>query len=177
MNRFSIVALVCSVAILVVSSILFFKKEKIVYVDSIRLVANYNGAKVMKAEFDVKAAQWKSHLDTLALEFKTELDQYEKTAKAMNERQRQQVEQKLDGMKKQYEEYQQAVNNNYQSEDQRITSQVLKEITAFLKKYGDDHGYDFIMGATTMGNIVYANSDADITDEVLEQLNSRKVAP
>jgi outer membrane protein len=174
MNRFSVVALLCSVLILIVSSFLFFKKkDKIVYVDSIKLVANYNGAKALKAEFDVKSAQWKSHLDTLALEFKAELDKYEKTGKSMNARQRQDAEVKLDGMKKQYEDYQQAVNDNFRNEDQRITSQVLKEITAYLKKYGDDHGYDFIMGATTMGNIVYANTETDITDEVLQGLNAQ----
>jgi outer membrane protein len=170
-NRLSFFSLVFSIVALGISVLLFFKKDKIVYVDSIKLIANYNGAKALKIEFDAKAARWKSNLDTLASELEAELDKYEKINKTLSSKSRQEAANKLESMKQQYENYKQAVNDNARNEDQRITTQVLKEITAAVKKYGDRKGYAIIMGATTAGNIVYADPVSDVTDEVLSELN------
>lgn len=172
-NRLGIIACVFSIISLIISITIFFKKDKVVYVDSIKLVANYNRAKTLKSEFDLKASQWKSNLDTLASELESEITAYQKEANTLSTSVRQQRETKIDQMKKQYDEYEQAVSENARREDQRITGQVLKEITDFLKEYGEEKKYDFIMGATSVGNIVYADASTDVTEEVLKGLNAQ----
>lgn len=54
-----------------------------------------------------------------------------------------------------------------------MTADVVNEVNAFLKEYGEEKGYTIIMAATEYGNIAYADEDLDITDEVLERLNKQ----
>jgi outer membrane protein len=52
-----------------------------------------------------------------------------------------------------------------------MTSDVVTQVNAYLKKYGESKGYTVILAATEYGNLAYADDDLDITDEVLEGLN------
>ncbi|NJN25203.1 MAG: hypothetical protein HC819_04100 [Cyclobacteriaceae bacterium] len=58
-------------------------------------------------------------------------------------------------------------------EDQEMTSNVVLDVNAFLKEYGEDHGYKIIFGATEAGNIVYAEEAIDLTEEVLDLMNKK----
>jgi outer membrane protein len=42
-----------------------------------------------------------------------------------------------------------------------------------MQDYGKKHGYDFIYGAQGSGNLMYANGQKNITDEVLKYINER----
>lgn len=170
-NALSVSSLIISLIALFVSLFLNMKKEKVVYVDSLKLISNYSGSKALKKQFDLKAAQWKLNLDTLATELSNEMAAYEKGIKSMSAKDKLAAEKSIDLKKEQFENYQKVINENFQKEDKRITAQVFNEITMFLKKYGQQNHYDFIMGATNTGNIVYADKKTDITDEVLLQLN------
>lgn len=72
---------------------------------------------------------------------------------------------------KQLADYQQALSTQAQQEDARMTGEVVGEINAYLKKYGERKGYTIVMAATEYGNIAYADEHLDITEEVLEGLN------
>jgi hypothetical protein len=48
-----------------------------------------------------------------------------------------------------------------------VNQEILAEINTYIKQYGKEKGYDFILGATDNGNIVYAAEGKDITDDVL----------
>jgi outer membrane protein len=56
-------------------------------------------------------------------------------------------------------------------EEQKMTQTVLNEVNDYLKEYGEKHNYTFILGATGVGNIVYAKKSRDITEEILNGLN------
>jgi outer membrane protein len=89
----------------------------------------------------------------------------------MNAREKKLTEELLATKQQQLANYQQATAENASKEDKEVTAKVFSEVNDFLKKYGEDHGYEYIMGATTMGNIVFAKKVHDITDEVLKKLN------
>ncbi|HEY9008587.1 MAG TPA: OmpH family outer membrane protein, partial [Ohtaekwangia sp.] len=72
---------------------------------------------------------------------------------------------------KQFADYQQAMNTQAQQEDAKMTQEVVTQINAYLKKYGEANGYKIILAATQYGNLAYADEGLDITDEVLAGLN------
>jgi len=72
---------------------------------------------------------------------------------------------------KQLKEYQQALNTQAKQEDSKLTAEVIAQINAFIKKYGERRGYTIVMAATDYGNIAYADEGLDITDDVLDGLN------
>ncbi len=143
-----------------------------VYVDSIKLISNYKGAKIAKEGYERKAAIWKAYIDTLTIEFNKAVAKHQKEKAGMTERERKLSEELLVNKQQQLENYKQATSENASKEDQQITGKVVSEINDFLKRYGEEHNYEFIIAATTAGNIVYAKKDKDITDKVLEKLNA-----
>lgn len=168
-----VAAIILSASALVLALIaLLGNGRETVYVDSIKLISNYKGAKFAKEGYERKAAIWKANIDTLTIEFNKAVAKHQKEKAGMTERERKLSEELLVNKQQQLENYKQATSENANKEDQQITGKVVSEINDFLKRYGEEHNYEFIIAATTAGNIVYAKKDKDITDKVLEKLNA-----
>jgi outer membrane protein len=171
-NIVSIVSIVLSLAAIAFAAIVYFNKKEIVYVDSMKLITNFKGAKVAKDAYEKKIAVWKANIDTLTMETNREIAKYEKEKKGMSAREQKLSEELIGTKQQQLESYRQATAENASKEDQLVTGKVFKEINDFLKQYGEQKGYEFIMAATSAGNIVFAKKGNDITDEVLEKMNA-----
>ncbi|GAB3639154.1 OmpH family outer membrane protein [Hymenobacter arcticus] len=133
-------------------------KEIIGYVNPNKLLQGYHGATIQHELFQAKARDWQLRIDSLG----TELQALRQAPAATRTAKEQQLLQ-----------YREAIQQRAQQENQRLTQAVLAEINAYLKQYGKQQGYTFILGATDTGNIVYAADEADITDEVLKGLNEQ----
>jgi len=166
------ISLGASLVALSVSLLLFFKKENIVYVDSLKLLSQYKGTIVARAEYEKKTSVWKANIDTLTTELNNQISQYQKDKPKLSAREKKLTEDLIVTKQQQLENYKGAITQNATKEDQEVTSRVFKEISEFVKKYGERHGYDYVMGATNMGNIVYARTGKNITDEVVKELNA-----
>jgi outer membrane protein len=171
-NILSMVAIVLSLAAIAFAAIVYFTKKEIVYVDSMKLITNYKGAKVAKEAYEKKVAVWRANIDTLTLETNREIAKYEKEKSGMTARERKLSEELIGTKQGQLESYRRATADNATKEDKEITGKVFSEINDFLKQYGEKKGYEFIMAATNVGNIVFAKKGNDITDEVLEKMNA-----
>jgi outer membrane protein len=167
----AIAAIVVAIAALVIALLAILKEEKVVYVDSMKLITNYKGSKSAKEAYDKKVAVWRANMDTLTKEFNDAVAKYEREKNELTAKEKTLTEELLANKRQQLVSYQQATTENASKEDKEVTAKVFKEVDDFIKRYGEKHGYDYIMGATSMGNIVYAKKINDITDEVLKQLN------
>jgi outer membrane protein len=172
LNILSIVAIVLSLAAIAMAATLYLTKKEIVYVDSMKLITNYKGSKVAKEAYEKKMAVWKANIDTLTMETTQEITNYEKAKKGMSAREQKLSEQLIVTKQQQLESYRQATAENASKEDKEITGKIFNEINDFLKQYGEQKGYEFIMAATNVGNIVFAKKGNDITDEVIEKMNA-----
>lgn len=161
-------------ALLVVILILyFFRDNRVVYVDSLKLMNGYAGMQEARKSYQQKAAAWKANIDTLTSELQRLIMRHEKETARMTSKEQQLSEELIRSKQNQLRQYQQATNSQAQEQDARMTADVVNEVNAFLKKYGEEKGYTIIMAATEYGNIAYADEDLDITDEVLEKLNKQ----
>jgi outer membrane protein len=156
--------------IIALSIFIFSKDQKVVYVDSTKLLNEYQGMKDARAAYQQKANTWKANIDTLANEVQQQIFKYEKEARSMTAKERQLSEELIRNKQKQFADYQKAINTQAQQEDSKMTSEVLAQVNAFLKKHGEVKDYEIIL-ATADGNLAYAKTDLDITKEVLEGLN------
>ncbi|MGI4760321.1 MAG: OmpH family outer membrane protein [Janthinobacterium lividum] len=128
------------------------------YINPNKLLQGYHGAQAQHELFQAKARDWQLRIDSLG----TELQALHSAPPATRAAKEQQLGQ-----------YREAIQQRAQQENQRLTQAVLAEINAYLKQYGKQQGYTFILGATESGNIVYAADEADITDDVLQGLNAQ----
>lgn len=133
-------------------------RESIRYINSNKLLQGYHGAVTQHEVFQAKARGWQQRVDSLSTELQG-LSQVPAATRAAKEQQ--------------LLRYREAIQQQAQQENQRLTKAVLEEINAYLKQYGKEHGYTFILGATESGNVVYAADGTDITEEVLKGLNAQ----
>lgn len=173
MNRLSnIVSIVNLVLFSLVVAWYLSKQEKIVYVDSAKLLNGYKGMQVARKEYQQKATGWKANVDTLTKELQSSIMKYEKEAGKMTAKEKSLTQELLKSKQKQLMEYQQAMNTKAQQEDGQMTTSVVTQVNAYLKKFGKKKGYRIILAATDYGNIAYAEDGLDITEEVLVGLNA-----
>jgi len=142
-----------------------------VYVDSSRLLNNYQGMLDARGEYQKKATSWKANIDTLTMELQNSIKTHEKEMGGMTAKERQLSEELLRNKQKQLLDYQQAIQGQAQQEDQAMTQKVVERVNAYLKKYGENHHYKIIFAANETGNIVYAQDGLDITETIIKGLN------
>ena len=133
-------------------------KQSMTYVNPNKLMQGYHGATAQHEVFQAKAKVWQQRVDSLSAELQV-LSAAPAATRA--------------GKEQQLLRYRDAVQQQAQQENERLTKAVLEEINAYLKQYGKEKGYTFILGATDSGNIVYAAPGADISEEVLKGLNAQ----
>lgn len=151
----------------------FSNNQKLVYIDSNKLLAGYQGMKDAQADFQIKSKTWKANVDTLMAEVQRSIMDYEKESPKMSAKEKELSRELIKTKQKQLQDYQRAIQEQSAQKDQEMTQQVLVKVNTFLTEYGKSKDYNIIFGATTAGNIIYAEEAMDITDEVLELLNSQ----
>lgn len=69
------------------------------------------------------------------------------------------------------------LRDQYQSqlaeEEQVMNRQILNSVMEYLTEYNKDKGYNYILGNTFGGNVLFANKALDITKDVLKGLNEK----
>lgn len=147
-------------------------KDSIVYVDAIKLMNGYTGMKEARKAYEAKTGIWKANLDSLKTELESRIKDYQAKQASLSAKEKQLTEELLGSKEEQLVNYQQIISEKMQKEDQELTTRVLARVNDYIKKYGEDKGYDIIMAATQYGNIVYSEKGKDITEKVLEGLNN-----
>lgn len=143
----------------VISSILYgCSSETIKYINPTKLMQGYQGATVKHEAFTAKTKAWQLNLDSLT----TEISALPPTA----------IKARL-AKEQQYLQYRETIQQQAAAEQRRLDKEVLDEVNAYIKQYGKEKGYDFILGATDSGNIVYAAEGTDVTEAILVELNKQ----
>jgi len=147
------------------------KNAPIVYVNTSLLLNRYEGMIAARSDFEKKAQAWKANIDTLTVEVQNAIMEYEKGTRTMTVREKELGRQLIEAKQEKLANYQRAIRDKSKQEDFTATQAVIAEVNAYLKAYGEEHGYRIILAATEVGNIAYADEGLDITEEVVEGLN------
>jgi outer membrane protein len=59
------------------------------------------------------------------------------------------------------------------SKTQQFDSQIIEQMTQYIKDFGNDNDYEYIYGLNSNGNIMYARDHKDISKEVLQFINGK----
>lgn len=146
-------------------------KERLAYVDSNKLLENYQGMVKARKAYNSKAAGWQANIDTLTLDLQRAIKDFEKESRSMSEKEVELSKKLLRVKQQNLADYQKAIQEKAKQEDLQLTQEVVNTLNAYLKKYGEENNYEIIFAATEIGNIVYADHAIDITDKVLQGLN------
>lgn len=146
----------------------------IAFISSDRLMENYELAKKMREEFDQEQTRLENDLARRQRGFQSEVEKFQRDIQAgtISMDRAQAKEQEL--MQQQQELYQlnESFTNRLMQKEVEMNAKLLEKITEFLTRYNEAHGYDYILGFSRGGGILYASQQHDITDDVLEKLNA-----
>jgi outer membrane protein len=173
-NAFALLSLLISICVICYFS--FFANNKVVYVDSGRLLTGYKAMVVARGEFEKKQDVWKNNVDSLTTDVENAIKTYSKTAALGTDKEKQLAKDLINSKQKELYDYQNAIKQNEGEEQQRLTKDVYATINAYLLRYGKEHSYKLILIASN-GNIGYADGSIDITDKIIDDLNKDYTVP
>ena len=171
-QKIIVIALLTVIAGLVIYSFIVKPSQgKVVYVETGILLQQYEGMKQARIEFEAKSKELSAGADSLIAKFEEELKTYEKERKKLSKKERELKEELLHIRQKQIGNYQKGLQKKIREEEQNLTQTHINRINDYLKEYGKENGYQYILGANGSGNVVYAKEGLDITQKVLNGLN------
>lgn len=148
--------------------------NNIVYIDSSKLLNEYEQAKDIEAKFKAKSEQMGKELDTELTKFRADVAYFEKNAQSKGMQWAQQTGAALQEREQRLAYTQQAMLQQLQEESGKEMDSLVKEIKDFIKEHGKSKGYDYILStADGASTVLYSKEGQDITDEVLKLLNEK----
>ncbi len=144
---------------------------KIGYVDNVKLVNEYQEKKDIEASLKGKIAQYEKRRDSLGQAFQLEIREAESKASKMTPADLQKLQQE-------FQQKEQTITQRLQFEQGQITQEsrslndtLKNKVIKFVKNYGEDNGYNYILGSNEGGSVMYGEEKNDLTELILEALN------
>ncbi len=147
--------------------------QKIAYVQAEYLLTNYSGTIQAQNIFSKKVEQWTENSKVLKEEFDSDYEAYHKDASRLDDPQKESALVELEAKRANYQEYRNAIAEKSQEEEAKLMEGILVQVNQFIEDYARFNDYDMIIGSNSNGNVAYGTEQLDITDEVLEFINTK----
>ncbi len=164
----SLIAIIISI----VCILKVFNQPRIAFVKSQELVYGYLGMQEAHSKYSEKVKEWQSNKQVLESDFQKDLAKYKEEAQKLSDEERAKRENYLQKLQDNLKNYMISISKMEKEEDEKMTQAVLNQINSYAEEYGKQNGYDFILGTTISGNILYGDSGLDITDKLLDAFNN-----
>lgn len=163
------VIITCSL-LLSVFSLLFsvYSKEDLVFVDTGKLFADFKMSKELNKQMEGIQTARKSVLDSLY----RNLTLATQEAKAKGEKDTEKLnhiylmQDEFNYRQQKFQEENAQIMNDY-------NSKIFAQLNEYINEYGKKNKYTFVFGANGQGSLMFASDKKDITNEILEYINSR----
>lgn len=144
----------------------YANQRKIGYIDVKKVFDDFDLKKEMQKKYFDQMANKKKTIDDMGFELQKMGGELEVSEKP--------EQKKLDEFLLKRKQYMELVKI-YDEEDKKVNSeydaQIIKQMNEYIKKYGDEKGYDLILGSMGNGNIMQAQDGLDLTTEVTTYIN------
>jgi len=148
--------------------------NNIVYLDSSKLLNQYEESKNLEAKYKIKSEEMGKKLDAELSKFRADVAYFEKNASSKGMQWAQQKGTELQEREQKLAYTQQVMMQQLQEESGKEMDSLVKQIKDFIKEYGKTKQYDYILstseGAST---VLYSKEGQDITDEIIQLLNDK----
>lgn len=147
--------------------------NNIVFVNTDTLLEHYNFFTSTKSQLESRGKRLETELQGRMMKLEKEYETARSKVQqgTMSNSLMQETEKDL--MRKQQElaAYKDEQAGKLMEEEKKINIQLNDNIRNFLKVYGKENGYKYVLGMSGAGGILYANDSLDITSHVLDGLN------
>ncbi|GGD07600.1 OmpH family outer membrane protein [Hyunsoonleella pacifica] len=154
------ILLLAVISILIVNYIKPKQHNKLVYIDNIQLFNGFNMVKDIKALEEPKIKKQTRILDSLYTIYNA------KSNKEKNQVYTKQLQQQIATKSKQLQELKDIYSRN-------LNTNVWKRLNEYIEIFATQNGYNIVLGTNGSGNVMYAKTSINITNEILEFSNKK----
>ena len=158
------------------SSIVEGASLPIAYVNTDSLLANYNMAKDLNEELIKKTEDARASINSQAAALEKEVNEFQRKVQTnafLNEQRAQSEANRLQNKKDQLDQLNYKLQNDLAQEQAQMNDRLIDTIQSVLKEYNAVKKFELILSNTMHDNILLDNPKYDITNELLEILNTR----
>jgi outer membrane protein len=145
--------------------------RRTVYVQVDSLLKNYDFFKDTRKELENKNFQLENELTTKGRSLQNEVAFFQQKAQTMTPEQARSTEAQL--MKKQQDlmAYRDQSAQVLGQEEAKKNEELYKNIRSYIDKYNKENGYEYVLGYSLGGGILFANPSLDVTQKIIDGLN------
>ena len=151
---------------------------RIGYVDIDTLEANYDYFKKKKAEFEGRQKSIDAELERLANGLQNDYINLQKKAEKgeLTQAQGEAAQQSLMKRQQELELKRQNMAEKYMKDQEAFNKEIHDNLHAYIEKYNEEKGYDYILSYSKDGSILFANKELDVTADIIKGMNSEPKA-
>tara|TARA_B100000809_G_scaffold79689_1_gene77801 strand:- start:618 stop:1259 length:642 start_codon:yes stop_codon:yes gene_type:complete len=148
--------------------------SKIGYLNTDSLRANYKLYDELIAKLKGRERKYEKELSSKSAAFEKEVMEFQQKAPTMTQFEGQMRQKELGKEEKDLYDLQEKFAIKFQKEQTKLDEEFQKTVNDFIKKYNAEAGYNLIIGASKVGNVVLDyNEGLNITKEVISGLNEQ----
>lgn len=148
-----------------------YSKKRVAFVDSQEVLEKYAGMEEARNLYQIKVDEWRKGLEEHMDFFQKKSDEFEQNKHTLAKQENENIIADLQRMEQELTQLSQNLQNKAVQEEERMIQGVLNQVNDLIKRYGEEHNIDIILGTTLSGNILYGDDAIDITEAIIKQLN------
>lgn len=148
--------------------------SKIGYLNTDSLRANYKFYDELIAKLKGRERKYEKELSSKSAAFEKEVMEFQQKAPTMTQFEGQRRQKELGKKEKDLYALQEKFAIKFQNEQTKLDEEFQNKVNNFIKNYNAEAGYNLIIGASKMGNVVLDyNEGLNITNEIVSGLNEQ----
>jgi len=160
------------IALAVLTLVSCQQSQKIGFIDNGKVINEYQKKIDLEDEFKAKDLAFQKRTDSIGKAFQFEAQQTQLLAQKATESKAQELmgglQQKQQLLQKQMQYEQQQLQKQFQIE----IDSIITKVKDFVKDYGKNNGYGYILGSNEAGSVMFGKEENDLTDVVTKALNA-----
>jgi outer membrane protein len=146
----------------------------VAFVNNDSILSHYELVKKMRADLEAKGKRLEGEVAAQQQAFEKDAAYFQEQVKkkAISD----QSAQEIYGQLQQNQQKIYALRDRYAAELQQsemdMNVALIDSVMNFLKRYNEKYKFDYILGFTKGGNILFANDTLDVTNDVIKELNA-----
>lgn len=147
------------------------KDINIAYINSDSVLKYYDYFKVNRDKLESKGKKLDQDLRNRAQSFQNDYEAYQRNLSNLTIGQAKAVEEDLAKKQQNLQLYQQSLSQEMSAEEGKMTQELYKRITDYLKKYGQENGLQIVLKYDPTSDVLFGGDSLDITKQVVDGLN------
>ena len=148
------------------------QSQKTGFVDNSKLINEYQEKIDIQDKLQAKIKVYEQRRDSVRQAFQLEINDAELKSRNMSQANLQKLSQELQQKDQVMAQRDQFEQQQIAQESQAQNDSLIKKVKEFVKDYGTKNGYDYILGSNEAGSVMYGKAENDLTQTILDALNS-----